>query len=84
MNIVLTVQLPDELYESLLQMANTAHLTPEQWIVTNLSRQLINPIRDPKLRRHFGAINLGTPIGVDNRKIDEELAQAYAATHEAA
>ncbi|MFN8487525.1 MAG: hypothetical protein U0350_08040 [Caldilineaceae bacterium] len=82
MDIVLTVQVPSEIYEPLLQMATAAHQTPEQWIITNLRRQLKNPMLDPQLRRYFGSANLGTPTGVDNQTIDEELAHQYNATHE--
>lgn len=39
------------------------------------------PVRDPRLRRHFGAVNLGHPTGADNAEIDADLARAYADSH---
>jgi hypothetical protein len=39
------------------------------------------PHHDARLRRHFGAVNLGHPTGTDNAQIDADLAQAYAQEH---
>jgi hypothetical protein len=35
-----------------------------------------------RLERHFGAVSLGAPTGVDNESIDADLARSYADTHE--
>jgi len=75
MGYAVTLELPDDVYQPLLQMAVAAHQTPEEWLLVNLRRQLA--IYDPKLRRHFGAVNLGQPTGADNQSIDADLAQAY-------
>ena len=32
--------------------------------------------------RHFGAVDLGYPTGVDNEQIEADLTGEYAATHE--
>lgn len=78
----LILELPDELYQSLLQAASNTQQTPEDWLVANLHQQFV--LRDEKLRRHFGAVDLGAPTGIDNRRIDADLAQAYADTHQEA
>jgi hypothetical protein len=80
MSYSLTIELPDELRQRLFQVASAAKQTPQEWLVASLRRQLI--VRDDRLRRHFGAVNLGTPTGVDNTQIDIDLARAYADTHQ--
>ena len=35
-----------------------------------------------RFERHFGAVDLGYPTGIDNEQIDADLAREYAATHE--
>lgn len=52
----------------------------EDWLVANLHQQFV--LRDEKLRRHFGAVDLGAPMGIDNRRIDADQARAYADTHQ--
>ncbi len=79
MSFPITVTLPDELRQPLIQAASVTQQTPEQWVMTLIRRQL--PPRDQRLRRHFGAVNLGYPTGADNRQIDEDLAQTYADEH---
>jgi len=75
----LTVQIPDEFRRSLLQIAAQSGQTPEEWILAVVRQRLV--VRDEKLRRHFGAVNLGAPTGVDNTQIDADLARAYADSH---
>ncbi len=36
--------------------------------------------RDDRLRRHFGAVDLGRATGADNKAIDADLAKAYGAS----
>ena len=81
MGYPLTVELPEELRQPLFRQATTVGQTPEEWVVTALRRQLV--VRDERLRKHFGAINLGAPTGADNASIDADLARAYVDTHEA-
>ena len=35
-----------------------------------------------RLRRHFGSIDMGAPIGIDNEAIDADLAKQYGSTNE--
>jgi hypothetical protein len=80
MGYAMTIELNEELYQPLLQLAAVAHQTPEEWMVANLQRLL--GVRDDKLRRHFGSINLGSATDVSNERIDADLARESIATHE--
>jgi hypothetical protein len=75
----LTVMLPDELHQPLVQVASAAGQTPEEWVAILVRQRL--PRHDARLRRHFGAVNLGQPTGIDNAQIDADLARAYADDH---
>jgi hypothetical protein len=79
MTCLLTVQIPDELRGLLLQIAAKAGRSPEEWIVAVVCQRLAE--RDEKLRRHFGAVNLGAPTGVDNTRIDADLTEALTTDH---
>lgn len=76
MNHSITITIPDHLHQRLTRVASATHQTPVEWVISLLQRQL--PPRDPRLRQHFGAVNLGHPTGTDNTQIDEDLARAYA------
>lgn len=80
MSHALVLELPDDVYQPLLEAASAADQTPEEWVVTNLRRQLVKP--DEKLRRLFGSISLGKPTGTENEQIDADLARAYADSHQ--
>ena len=79
MTFQLTIKLPDDLRQPLTDVAASTGQTPEEWIMAVLRRQL--PRRDNRLRRHFGAIDLGHPTGADNASIDMDLARAMTETH---
>lgn len=79
MSYAITLELSDELYQPLRKAASEAGQTLEEWVLTTLRQQLAE--RDMRLRRHFGAVNLGTPTGADNTQIDADLAQAYSNLH---
>ncbi len=75
----LVITIPDSLQERLIQAAMMTQQTPEEWIRSLIQRQL--PPRDPRLRRHFGAVDLGHPTGTDNVQIDADLVRAYVDEH---
>lgn len=79
MDYSLKLRLPEDLRKPLVDMATAAGQTPEEWIATIVRQRLK---KDERLRRHFGAVNLGAPTGLDNTRIDADLAQAYADVHE--
>ena len=78
MSQTVTLELPDEVYETVKRRAEGTRQTPAEWITTALWQQL--PPRDERLRRHFGAVNLGDPTGADNESIDADLAREYGST----
>ena len=80
MSYLLSVRLPDELSKSLEQLAAAAGQTPEEWIAAIVRQRLAR--RDDRLRRHFGSVDLGAPTGIENARIDADLAQAFADSHE--
>jgi len=80
MGYPLIVILPNELQQPLIQVASEAGQTPGEWVATLVRRRL--PPHDVRLRRHFGAVNLGHPTGADNAQIDADLARAYADDHQ--
>lgn len=85
MTVAITLDVPTELYTVLRQQAESTAQTPEEWMLTNLRRQLLQAQSgqpDQNLRRHFGAVNLGAATGADNDSIDADLARAYATTNE--
>lgn len=82
MTYQLTLKMPDDLRQPLVEVSSLTGQTPEEWIVTVLRKQL--PKRDNRLRRHFGAIDLGHPTGADNAGIDVDLTAAYTDPHEPA
>jgi hypothetical protein len=79
MTFQLTIKLPDDLRQPLTEVAALTGQTPEEWIMAVLRRQL--PRRDDRLRRHFGAVDLGYPTGASNEAIDADLARALTETH---
>lgn len=74
MTYALTLELPEKIFVQLLQAAKSASQSPEEWLVENLDKQLNADGVD--LRRHFGAVNLGHPTGVNTSSIDADLAHA--------
>jgi hypothetical protein len=90
MTTVVTLELPDNIYEPLLKVAEKAELPLEEWILARLqiyvpSVALSEQERAKamaRLMRHAGAVNLGHPTGVDNESIDADLAREYSSAHE--
>jgi predicted transcriptional regulator len=98
MSHTITVELSDEVYEALQRQAQAAGMSPAELVAATLGRQyravegqtVNQPARNSleeqaareRFERHFGAVNLGHPTGVDNEGIDADLARAYADDHE--
>jgi hypothetical protein len=80
MTYSLKLRLPEELREPLTEVAAVTGQTPEEWITAVVRQRLAQ--RDERLRRHFGAVNLGAPSGVDNEQIESDLARTYGDEHE--
>lgn len=81
----LTVTVPEEVYQPLVEEALKQGRTPEEEASLRLQRSVPrrNGERRPGvLRELFGSVDLGHPIGIDNEQIDADLALEYANTHE--
>jgi hypothetical protein len=90
MSQILNVELSDATFAAIQQQAKAAGTSPADLVVEILEKQyrfkFISEEEKQKARvrfeSHFGEIDLGHPTGVDNEGIDEDLARAYADTHE--
>lgn len=80
MSRTVRLELPDDVYSAVERTAQVTGKTPAEWITTAICQGL--PVRDDRLRRHFGAVNLGAPTGVDNDGIDADLAREYGSPPE--
>lgn len=88
MGKTVTLEIPDEIYAALEQMAAKSGEPVESLAVEWLARRLPRPRRKlseaeakaawERLERHFGAIDSGDPHSADNERIDADLARAYS------
>lgn len=81
----LTVTVPDEVYQPLVQEALRQGRTPEEEASVRLQRSAPrrNGERRPgALEELFGSVDLGYPVGIDNEEIDRDIARAIADNHE--
>jgi len=91
----LTLEVPDDLFQPILQQAREAGKTPEEWALARLRQQL--PLNEEEqcdvshedrtasiaeLVKLAGSADLGYPTGVENEQIDADLSKEYAETHE--
>lgn len=88
----LTVTLPDEIYQPLVEAAAQQGRTPEEFAAERLARA-VPPRRralsdeeaqaaQARFESHFGAFNSGDSDFANNERIDADLAREYAATHD--
>jgi hypothetical protein len=93
MSQVLTLELNDQFFAAIHQQAESIGIPAENLAVKLLQQnfsqmfQLLptdaeKGIRRAKFERHFGAINLGIDIDLDNESIDADLAKDYDNNHE--
>jgi hypothetical protein len=96
MSQTLTLEVNDQVYESIRQQAEAVGTSPAQLAVAALEHRFngIHKKVDPRteaekraanerFERHFGSVDLGYPTGTDNEAIDADLAREYGDTHEA-
>ena len=83
---VLTLELPDDVYQPLQQAAAREGLDLKTWALARLRSAAPTPEERSaalaRLLRHAGAADLGRPTGLDNAGIDADLAREYGGTHE--
>lgn len=91
MSQTLTLELSDEVYTTLHKQAAASGTSPADLVAGLVQRAYGNgdtrleaerQAARERFERHFGAVNLGHAIGVDNDAIDAELAREYANAHE--
>ena len=98
MSHTITVELSDEMYALIQDQAQEAGTSPAQWISHQLEEQCQQRLSSSavdqdaqektkqqareRFERHFGEIDLGTPTGVENSAIDDDLAREYDNPHE--
>ena len=79
----LSVELNDSTLATIEEQAKAVGISPAKLVRDLLEQQFSAPMtNEPELltrfEDHFGAINLGYPLGSDNESIDNDLATAYA------
>ena len=83
----LTLELSDEVYNTLQHQADAIGLSVTDWIITKLgnSDSVEKPSNNTqqeqarqRFKSHAGSISLGYATGIDNESIDADLAKIYA------
>jgi hypothetical protein len=93
MSQILTLELNDQIFAAIQQQAENMGIAPES-LATKLLEQKLSQMynflltdiekqsRRAKFERHFGEIDLGYSIDLDNESIDADLAKEYSSPHE--
>lgn len=80
------LELPEPIYEGLVEAARAGGTTPADWIAGKLPRAKppqAEAERRAALDRLFShTVDLGRPLGTDNEGIDADLAREYLDPHE--
>lgn len=84
------IEVSDDIFAAIQKQADAAGTSPARLVSKILEQQYCSKpeseadLHDARQRfeNHFGKVNLGYPTGIDNEKIDEDLASAYADTHD--
>jgi hypothetical protein len=78
-----SLELPDSIYQALLDAAEASGVTPVDWIAQRLPR--VNGSASSETERKAGlarllqhTVSLGKPTGANNEQIDADLAREYA------
>lgn len=84
----LTITLPDEVYQPLIETARELGQTPEELAAKQVRQSNLRPRHKlseaetqaarARFERHFGAVASGDPRSADNDRIDADLAREYA------
>ena len=84
-----TLELPEPVYDALVEAARSRGVAPSEWIASRLPRPVQPPVSEAdrevavaRLLRFAGTVSLGHPTGVDNEQIDADLAREYGDSHE--
>ena len=90
MGQTLNLEISDDIFAAIQQHAKALETSPSDLVADMLEKQYRSTLQSTKeiqkakvrFESHFGQVDLGYPTGIDNQKIDEDLARAYADTHE--
>jgi hypothetical protein len=93
MSKILTLEVSDRVFTAIEQQAQNIGISPERLATMLLEQQFAQVFKlllteaekeaaRARFEHHFGTINLGSGIDVDNESIDTDLAKEYASTHE--
>jgi len=93
MSQILTLELNDQFFDAINQQAEKIGIPAENLAVKLLQQNFSQMfkflptdaetnIRRAKFERHFGLIDLGIDINLDNDSIDADLAKEYDNNHE--
>jgi hypothetical protein len=82
------LELPEPVYEALVEAARASGVAPADWIASRLPVRSQASVSDEALRAARArlwqhVVSLGQPTGTDNEQIDDDLARAYLDPHEA-
>lgn len=89
----LTIELSDDMFEAVRQVAQQTGKAPEVVALEGVARHVATTSVAPRadtdkseawqqLHRFFGAIDSGDPHSANNERIDADLAREYAAERE--
>lgn len=94
MSGMLTVELPDEVFAALAAQSRATGRPGEELAAARLKVRLFGRVRPDNrseeekqkarraFRSMFGTINMPEAVGLDNERIDQELANEYLDDHE--
>lgn len=93
MSQILTLELNDQFFAAIHQQAESIGIPAENLAIKLLQQNFSQmfkllptdterTIRREKFERHFGVINLGIDVDLDNDSIDADLAKEYDNNHE--
>jgi hypothetical protein len=85
MSTVVTLELPDNIYQPLVKVAEETGKPLEEWILAQLQARVPRVVLSEqeraeamaRLMGHAGAVNLGHPTGADNESINVDLASEH-------
>ena len=92
MSQTLIVQISDRTFDAIRTEAETVGASPVQVAAEALECHFRNGRSQTeeekraareRFERHFGELDLGSPTGADNERINDDLAHEYADNHEA-
>jgi hypothetical protein len=86
MSTILKLEIPDEVFQSLTELAAQAGQSPEDWVLAQVKAAAPTAAQRAeglaRLLRFAGSVDLGRPTGIDNAQIDADLAAEYGDSHE--